>query len=440
MCIIVYKPVNQLVPLKTLKDCWDGNKDGAGLMFAEDGQLKIAKGFMDWKRFKKYYNRFGEERMLSVPMVFHFRIATHGSVGPANCHPFKVHNDLWFAHNGIISAVDVPKDRDISDTEAFAEQYLGYLHSNLEGGLTIGHLATERYYGGTPINDMIGKFIVGSKLVFMNGRGEVAIVNETAGTWDGEIWFSNRTYKRYTYVTPAKPASTPWRGPAQGSLGYTWQPAGTRSGALLAVDVDDDECRHVAGRSYISEQSEWYKEIGNKDYHCNTCSYDFKRRDAKVITWVGNKQTLTCPECKGKDTSEVVEAEVEKNPSEISAEDYWECYDCASWFWSDESSGTIETDNGVYLICPWCGGGRTYSEKDEHYVEQFGDDWFETLPPDDMAVVSGVEAFDEYLEREDAEIAADDAAQLPEGGWDEIERQTQAEWDQLLEELDRTAN
>jgi len=424
VCIIVYKPVNQPIKLSVLEDCWAGNKDGAGLMFAEDGQLKVAKGFMTLKSFKKYFKKFGEERMTSLPMVFHFRIATHGSVGPANCHPFRVHNDLWFAHNGIITAVDVPKDRDISDSEAFAEQYLAYLHKSLKGGLKINHLSDGKYYGNTPLNEMIGKFIVGSKLVFMNGNGAVAIVNETAGTWEDEIWFSNRTFKRYATTV------TTWRG-AGNVAGYSWQPTSARSGAACSTPA------LPSGKSYADEQSEWFKTNGNRDYMCNTCKHEFKRRDARVITWQGSTQVIHCPECKGKDTGEVFEL-IPETASEISSEDYWECYDCGSWFWADESLGSVETEKATYLYCPWCGGARTYAEKHEDAVEKYGDDFFETPPPDEKDVRQGALDYDEYLSKEEGD-ASDERTEL-DSMWDELEKQTAAEWEVFLDGLDNELN
>lgn len=50
--------------------------------------------------------------------MIHFRLATHGSIKRANCHPFK-QGDVYFAHNGIID-IDRTDDRTDSET-AFDE-------------------------------------------------------------------------------------------------------------------------------------------------------------------------------------------------------------------------------------------------------------------------------------------------------------------------------
>ena len=76
MCVIAYKPRNVEVDMEVLKNCWDKNSDGAGLMFAENGKLKIAKGFMKWRSFRRYIKKRGMKTFTDLPVAFHFRIAT----------------------------------------------------------------------------------------------------------------------------------------------------------------------------------------------------------------------------------------------------------------------------------------------------------------------------------------------------------------------------
>jgi hypothetical protein len=45
---------------------------------------------------------------------------------------------------------------------------------------------------GKVLAEMIGG---GNKLVLMDGGGNVSIVNESAGVWDGSCWFSNDCYR-----------------------------------------------------------------------------------------------------------------------------------------------------------------------------------------------------------------------------------------------------
>lgn len=61
-----------------------------------------------------------EKRDVSEPCLLHFRLATHGSIKRANCHPFHDHkSDTWFMHNGIL---DIEPTDDMTDSEtAFRE-------------------------------------------------------------------------------------------------------------------------------------------------------------------------------------------------------------------------------------------------------------------------------------------------------------------------------
>jgi hypothetical protein len=51
MCIIAFKPRKVHITRRILKNCWDGNDDGAGFMWAEDDELHIRKGYMTFKSF-----------------------------------------------------------------------------------------------------------------------------------------------------------------------------------------------------------------------------------------------------------------------------------------------------------------------------------------------------------------------------------------------------
>jgi hypothetical protein len=438
----VYKPPGEVVSLDVLKDCWDGNKDGAGLMFAEDGQLKIAKGFMKWKSFKKYMKKFDDDRFKRVPMAFHFRIATHGSVNPQNCHPFKVHDDLWFAHNGIISSVDVPKDEDISDTEAFARQYLAALHLNLDGGLRISHLASEKYYGKTPINDLIGKFIGGSKLVFMDGSGQVAIVNELQGVWDKEIWFSNRTYKRVKTYSTYKNGYSGYSGG-----GWSWAGGSSRAGSSYSLPArgtamtDDAEERRHAAEQLGSNANINY--LANIRYHCNDCWEMFYRKEARRIAYNGGTATVYCPRCGGINTEDVEDIFTrEASKTDIDMASMWICYDCDASFWEDEASAEVQYhEKGPrYLVCPWCASTRTYVEEDDDLVLRYGDGFFDGEKPDDERIRQA--RIDYNAEYGDPEPEEDDSIALIEldEDWNELERETQDQWDQLLADVEEQSN
>lgn len=52
--------------------------------------------------------------------MIHFRLATHGSIRRANCHPFKI-GSLYFAHNGVLP---ITPDLDKTDSETAFNRYL----------------------------------------------------------------------------------------------------------------------------------------------------------------------------------------------------------------------------------------------------------------------------------------------------------------------------
>lgn len=135
MCVIAIKPHN--VPLddaamNRLKNCWDVNPDGAGIMYRDQGKVAIYKGYMTWRRFKRAIRRHNLRNRGTV--VFHFRIATHGAVIPQMCHPFPassrlddllatgIRASMGIAHNGIITSV--PKHEYLSDTQVYIQQRL----------------------------------------------------------------------------------------------------------------------------------------------------------------------------------------------------------------------------------------------------------------------------------------------------------------------------
>ena len=116
MCIIAAKPAGVKLPERDVfRTMWDGNSDGAGFMYVENGHVKIEKGFMKYKNFTKALDKVaGRLDLTKTPMVFHFRITTHGGTKPENTHPFPITDnigalkkhtmttDVGVAHNGII--------------------------------------------------------------------------------------------------------------------------------------------------------------------------------------------------------------------------------------------------------------------------------------------------------------------------------------------------
>ena len=76
MCIIAAKPAGVAMPSRdTIRTMWDGNRDGAGLMYLEGGKVTIEKGFMTYKSFAKKLDQLEKRLDLTrTPVVMPQRI------------------------------------------------------------------------------------------------------------------------------------------------------------------------------------------------------------------------------------------------------------------------------------------------------------------------------------------------------------------------------
>ena len=180
MCIAILNTKSATLKREALNNCWKNNGDGAGILYIDNSnQLQTYKEMISFDNFYKNYitikQKYGKRNI-----VLHFRISTHGKVDETNCHPFLVNDEVGFVHNGMI--YDVPTSKDYSDTFMFNETILKNFTSGFERNETI--------------LDMLETFIGGSKLIFLNNNNEYSIVNEKAGHWANECWFSNSSYKQ----------------------------------------------------------------------------------------------------------------------------------------------------------------------------------------------------------------------------------------------------
>lgn len=179
MCIAIYKPKNVLIFEDTLKQCWETNPHGAGFMYPNKGKLIINKGHMTYEEFQTAFEPHKDKAC-----VLHFRIATHGETNQANTHPFQVTEKLGLVHNGIINHVACDINKTMSDTWHFVEKYVKPL---------------AKLWRTEAIRGLYEEYIGYSKLIMMDGAGNVEIIKENLGIWDSGCWFSNTTYKAYQY-------------------------------------------------------------------------------------------------------------------------------------------------------------------------------------------------------------------------------------------------
>jgi predicted glutamine amidotransferase len=134
VCVICVKPVGVEMPSEDrMSDMFHANSDGAGFMFVRNDKVVIRKGFMKMKHLRKGLTQ--EEVTKDDLVVLHFRIATAGSVRPANTHPFplssnerelralRLETNVAMAHNGILQ-YEEDKKADLSDTMTFVRDIL----------------------------------------------------------------------------------------------------------------------------------------------------------------------------------------------------------------------------------------------------------------------------------------------------------------------------
>lgn len=118
MCVLVVKPANVSMPsYEDLKAMYNRNPHGCG--FATPSRIYKT---MSFAKFVHELDKVED----SEPCIIHLRLATHGSIGTKNCHPFKGRladgSDIYFAHNGIL---DINAVGDMTDSEtAFKYRFI----------------------------------------------------------------------------------------------------------------------------------------------------------------------------------------------------------------------------------------------------------------------------------------------------------------------------
>lgn len=230
MCIIIIKEAGVDMPSnEILENCFDSNPDGAGYMFARAGQVHIRKGFM---RINELQRALAKEKFTALDtVIIHFRITTSGGTKKENCHPFPLSGNEkeicnlrisaahGMAHNGIIGQ----GTKNLSDTMLFVRDIAS--HKTFLKGI----FGQEKN-----IIDFIEYYTMGSRLVFLNGAGELVLF----GTWlpddKSGLIFSNGTFERtkYDWEDYAESRTCPECG---GLAAVSWRKSGY---------YECDECAH----------------------------------------------------------------------------------------------------------------------------------------------------------------------------------------------------
>lgn len=178
MCIAILntKKAGRL-PKSHIKNSWDNNDMGAGLLWNEDNKLSVFKTY-DYDEYISKYNELRDNANIGN-IVLHFRIATSGYKGEHNLHPFLVSDTLGFVHNGVIKGLG---NKQFSDTYEFNDMLKKFKHNFLACDMS-------KYF--------ISEYIGYSKLLFLDADDKYTIINEELGKWADGNWYSNDSYKQY---------------------------------------------------------------------------------------------------------------------------------------------------------------------------------------------------------------------------------------------------
>ena len=281
MCVIAYKPLNVAFPEeKILRNCFENNSDGAGFMYAFNGNVHIQKGY---ETFEKFLDALNKARAITgdkVPYVMHFRIATQGYMRSMT-HPFpltsnmkkmyrlKYDCNIGVAHNGIL---DITSDGSTaySDTMLFITDYL----SNI--------IQKYSWYKNDRIKTLIENLIDGSRLAILDKNGHCELMGKG---WEesNKVYYSNSSYAREPYKWPTASAgkwNSDW-----------WDDWDNYYGRVKAkVDYKKTEAKQPIGFSTSSASSAKAKSKKTitldpyyKNYNDATGRYEFKGFDCPGI-------------------------------------------------------------------------------------------------------------------------------------------------------------
>jgi len=126
MCVIIHKPRNIEICLKTIKKCFESNSDGVGIAIRQyDDSFLVVKGLFTINRVWKIISH-----LMLKEMIIHFRLCSSGNINEKMCHPFDIGENIdksiynsgnLIFHNGSnITCVDYKSNKTISDTYKLA--------------------------------------------------------------------------------------------------------------------------------------------------------------------------------------------------------------------------------------------------------------------------------------------------------------------------------
>jgi predicted glutamine amidotransferase len=207
MCIAIVNKSSMLEE-SIFENSFENNPDGCGMAYVMKGKIKMIHNMTSWKSLYEHYQLI--RPVTKHPILIHFRIGTSGIKDERNLHPFMVTDDMALIHNGIVPYSVIEKDK--SDTWHFVQ----FLKSLKNPHSLLNKNSTEF--------NMVSAITIGSKICLLHKDGSFNIINEPAGTWNDDTWFSNRTYESCSYTRFDWDWKPSWKGNSEPiDLGYTFK-------------------------------------------------------------------------------------------------------------------------------------------------------------------------------------------------------------------------
>lgn len=181
MCYLGYLPRRTAIETQLLRNAYDHNSDGFGVMYAENGRVVSWKQKGKFDVFEKHWATLPDNRQIAV----HFRFGTSGPDSAEACHPFEVLNkdrdgmDLWLMHNGVLDR-NFPGNKKSSDTM----QYVHKLRGTLQGKPELIRNGNFREFLEIGLPNP-------NKMLLLEGSGRWHFLNKEQGKEKGGVWHSN---------------------------------------------------------------------------------------------------------------------------------------------------------------------------------------------------------------------------------------------------------
>ena len=187
MCIIAVKfKGSDFCPAETIARCMETNPHGFSMAWNQDGHVLVYRTMSAGSLLEKYKELVATLDPRQTGLVFHARIATHGSHRVENCHGFT-HGNMAFFHNGVLRGVESRDDK--TDSEVFFRDFFAPIHDAM--GMKEALRLSAFYIGQT-----------NNKFAVITGDGEINLVSGSVKfsknqfkDCRGKIYFSNDSWK-----------------------------------------------------------------------------------------------------------------------------------------------------------------------------------------------------------------------------------------------------